>query len=88
MLTDVLAQDFSVYTTFRCPVIIFNGRHDYNVSASATAEWFAKVEAPSKQLVWFEHSAHEMFNEEPGKTLVSLVRYARPFAEKAGDVAP
>jgi hypothetical protein len=29
-----------------------------------------------------------MFNEEPGKTLISLVRYARPFAEKAGDVAP
>lgn len=88
MLTDVLAQDFSVYTTFRCPIIIFNGRHDYNVSASAAAEWFAKVKAPAKQLVWFEDSAHEIFNEEPGKTLVSLVKYARPFAEQAGDVAP
>jgi pimeloyl-ACP methyl ester carboxylesterase len=88
MLTDVLTQDFSVYTTFDCPIVIFNGRHDYNVSSSATAEWFAKVRAPSKQLVWFENSAHEMFNEEPGKTLISLVRYARPFAEKAGDVAP
>ena len=88
MLTDVLMQDFSVYTSFRCPIVIFNGRHDYNVSASATAEWFAKVKAPSKQLVWFEDSAHEIFNEEPGKTLVSLVKYARPFAEKAGDAAP
>jgi pimeloyl-ACP methyl ester carboxylesterase len=88
MLTDVLSQDFSTITRFACPIVIFNGRHDYNVSASATAEWFAKVEAPSRQLVWFEHSAHEMFNEEPGKTLVSLVRYARPFAEKAGDAAP
>jgi pimeloyl-ACP methyl ester carboxylesterase len=88
MLTDVLTQDFSVYTTFRCPIVIFNGRHDYNVSSSATAEWFAKVKAPTKRLVWFENSAHEIFNEEPGKTLVSLVRYARPFAEKAGDVAP
>jgi pimeloyl-ACP methyl ester carboxylesterase len=88
MLTDVLTQDFSVYTTFRCPIVIFNGRHDYNVSSSATAEWFAKVKAPAKRLVWFENSAHEIFNEEPGKTLVSLVRYARPFAEKAGDVAP
>lgn len=88
LLTDVLSQDFSVYTTFDCPIIIFNGRHDYNVSASAAAEWFAKVKAPAKQLVWFEDSAHEIFNEEPGKTLVSLVKYARPFAEKAGDVAP
>ena len=88
MLTDVLTQDFSVYTKFDCPIVIFNGRHDYNVSASATAEWFDKVKAPAKQLVWFEDSAHEIFNEEPGKTLVSLVKYARPFAEKAGDVAP
>jgi len=88
MLTDVLAQDFSAITTFDCPIVIFNGRHDYNVSSSSTAEWFAKVKAPAKQLVWFENSAHEIFNEEPGKTLVSLVRYARPFAEKAGDVAP
>ena len=88
MLTDVLAQDFGKLTTFDCPIVIFNGRHDYNVSATAAAEWFAKVKAPAKQLVWFENSAHEIFNEEPGKTLVSLVRYARPFAEKAGDVAP
>lgn len=88
MLTDVLAQDFSKLTTFDCPIVIFNGRHDYNVSATAAAEWFAKVKAPSKQLVWFENSAHEIFNEEPGKTLVSLVRHARPFAEKAGDMAP
>jgi pimeloyl-ACP methyl ester carboxylesterase len=88
LLTDVLAQDFSTTTTFDCPIVIFNGRHDYNVSSSSTAEWFAKVKAPAKQLVWFENSAHEIFNEEPGKTLVSLVKYARPFAEKAGDVAP
>jgi hypothetical protein len=26
--------------------------------------------------------------EEPGKFLLSLVRYVRPIAEKAGDVAP
>jgi hypothetical protein len=26
--------------------------------------------------------------EEPGKFLISLVRYARPVAERAGDVAP
>ena len=88
MLTDVLTQDFSALTKFDCPIVIFNGRHDYNVSASAAAEWFAKVKAPAKRLVWFEDSAHEIFNEEPGKTLVSLVKYARPFAEKAGDVAP
>ena len=88
LLAEVLGLDFSRYTQFKCPIILLNGRHDYNVSASAAAEWFAKVRAPSKSLIWFENSAHEMFNEEPGKMLVTLVRYARPIAEKAGDAAP
>jgi proline iminopeptidase len=88
LLADVVGLDYSKMTRFDCPIILFNGRHDYNVSASAAAEWYAKVKAPSKALVWFENSAHEMFNEEPGRMLVSLVRYARPIAEKAGDAAP
>jgi proline iminopeptidase len=88
LLVEVVGLDYSDYTRFNCPIILFNGRHDYNVSASAAAEWYAKVKAPAKAIVWFENSAHEMFNEEPGKMLVSLVRHARPIAEKAGDVAP
>jgi proline iminopeptidase len=46
------------------------------------------VKAPKKQLVWFEHSAHIPMTEEPGKFLLSLVRYALPIAEKANDAAP
>lgn len=88
LLIDVLNLSLSDVTAFKCPVFIFNGRDDYNVSSTVTAEWFARVEAPSKSLVWFEHSAHEMFNEEPGKMLVSLVQHLRPIAERAGDVAP
>lgn len=88
LLVDVLNVNLNDVTAFKCPVFIFNGRDDYNVSSSVAAEWFARVEAPSKSLVWFEHSAHEMFNEEPGKMLVSLVQHLRPIAERAGDVAP
>jgi len=44
--------------------------------------------APSKQFVWFENSAHLPMTEEAGKFLVSLVRHARPIAERAGDVPP
>src|SRR5262245_14739821 len=40
-----------------------------------------------KKLVWFERSAHDIVNEEPGKVLLSLVQFARPIAERAGDVA-
>ena len=88
LLGEVVMIDWTDVTTFQTPVVIFNGRHDRNASASAAAEWFERVQAPSKTLVWFEHSAHEMFNEEPGKFLVSLVQHLRPIAERAGDVPP
>lgn len=88
LLAEVVAVDFSGVTRLRCPLVLFNGRYDYNVSASVAAEWFERVRAPSKQLVWFERSAHLMASEEPGRMLVALVTQVRPFAEKAGDVAP
>lgn len=88
LLAGVLEVDFSDVTRLDCPMLLFAGRHDYNVSSSVAAEWFERLTAPSKTLVWFEHSAHEVMNEEPGKTLLSLVNHARPIAERAGDVAP
>jgi pimeloyl-ACP methyl ester carboxylesterase len=87
LLPTVLTVDFSALTALKCPVILFNGRDDYNVSASLAAEWFERLEAPLKKLIWFERSAHDIVNEEPGKVLLSLVQVARPIAERAGDVA-
>jgi proline iminopeptidase len=87
LLPTVLTADFSALTALKCPVILFNGRDDYNVSASLAAEWFERLKAPLKKLVWFERSAHDIVNEEPGKVLLSLVQVARPIAERAGDVA-
>jgi pimeloyl-ACP methyl ester carboxylesterase len=88
LLIQAVSVNFASLTQFGCPLILFNGRHDYNVSASVAAEWFERVSAPAKKLVWFERSAHEMMNEEPGRMLVELVTQARPIAERAGDVAP
>ena len=64
------------------------GRHDHTVNSDVAHDWFVRVKAPEKHFVWFEHSAHEPESEEPGKFLLSLVRYARPIAVKVGDVAP
>lgn len=88
MLAEVFTIDVSSITELEVPLILLLGRDDYNVSSSAAAEWFETVRAPSKQLVWFEHTGHEVMNEAPGRTLVSLVKYALPFAERVGDVAP
>ncbi len=80
LLGYVLTLDLSRIDRLDCPVILLLGRHDRNVSSHQAALWFDKVRAPSKRLVWFEHSAHEVMIEDPGKTLISLVQYALPLA--------
>ena len=87
LLPDLLSERSTV-TKLDVPLVVFVGRHDKNVNADVSAEWFARVRAPEKHLVWFEHSAHLLITEEPGKALISLVRYVRPIAERVGDVAP
>lgn len=68
---------------------LLSSKHDSNVSFSVAAESFGGVRAPCEVLVWFKrYSAHEMFNEEPGRMLAALLCHTRPLAEKAGDVAP
>lgn len=88
LLAQVLTLNLREIDRLEVPLLLFLGWHDHNVSSSVAAEWFEQVQAPSKRLVWFEQSAHEVMNEEPGKTLVSLVQHARPIAERAGDVPP
>jgi proline iminopeptidase len=85
LLSEVLNQDLSGIRKLNCPLIVFAGRYDFNVNSEVAAEWFTKVTAPSKELVWFENSAHLPMTEEPGKFLISLVRYARPLAERTDD---
>jgi pimeloyl-ACP methyl ester carboxylesterase len=53
--------------TFRMPYYIFQGRHDNNTPAALVEAFYAAIEAPEKDLVWFEHSAHGPLGEEPEK---------------------
>jgi proline iminopeptidase len=70
--------DYSKAVSFGLPVVMLQGRHDRATSAALVADWFGRVKAPSKKIVWFEDSAHMAFEEEPGKMLVSLVEFVRP----------
>jgi pimeloyl-ACP methyl ester carboxylesterase len=87
LLPELLTLDLTTIRTLSVPLILFEGRYDWNVNSELAAEWFGKVEAPEKHLVWFEHSAHMPMTEEPGKFFLSLMRFVWPIAEKAGDVA-
>lgn len=80
--------DLRNVTSLNVPILLFSGRHDYNVNSDVGAEWLARLRAPSKTLVWFERSGHEPPREEPGRFLVALVTHALPIAQRAGDIAP
>ncbi|MBB6427001.1 alpha/beta fold hydrolase [Sphingopyxis sp. JAI128] len=63
------------------PIVFLLGRHDYTVPSPVAAEWFAQVKAPSKRLIWLEHSAHMPMVEEPGHFFAALLRDVLPLAK-------
>ena len=83
VLPEFLDVDFRGVTRFPIPVVMFLGRHDYTTPSAPTAAWLARVDAPYKRAVWFEHAAHLIPWEEPGKTLVALLETVRPLAADA-----
>lgn len=85
ILPEFLEVDFKDVREFPIPVVMFMGRHDYTTPSEPTAAWLQQVGAPYKQGVWFENSAHMMPWEEPGKMLLSLLKYVRPLAVSADD---
>lgn len=64
----------------KMPVVIFVGRRDHWVPPDTSLAYFDALSAPSKQLVWFEHSGHEAFVDEPEKFNATMVELVRPLA--------
>ena len=88
LLGPLEAVNFDAVKSFRCPVFLFDGRHDYATSHELAVEWFKKIKAPEKEFVWFDNSSHMAMQEEPGRFLYYLVKDLRPLAVAAGDSAP
>jgi pimeloyl-ACP methyl ester carboxylesterase len=63
-----------------CPVVMVQGRHDQVAPGSAAERYAEVLTAPSKQFVWFEHSAHMPQLDEPGRfrELLAKVRLGLP----------
>jgi hypothetical protein len=57
----------------RMPVFFFLGRHDHVIACETSAAYFEALQAPSKELVWFERSGHMPSVDEPQK-FVTLMR--------------
>jgi pimeloyl-ACP methyl ester carboxylesterase len=64
------------------PVCFFTGRYDYAVPFVLAEQFYASLHAPSKQLIWFEHSAHMAHMEEPVKFQRELIAIGDKFCSQ------
>ena len=73
----------------KMPVVILAGRRDHWVPPETSVAFFEALAAPSKQFVWFDHSGHEAFVDEPEKFNATMVELVRPLmAWPAAESAP
>ena len=64
---DAVEQNYFFVKNLDMPVIITQGRHDFNTPSALAQKWFDSLETPFKKWIWFEESAHSPIAEEPEK---------------------
>ncbi len=75
MRYNVLSENiFSEITSYQLPVYFFVGRSDYTTPFILIEEYYHKINAQKKELVYFEESAHFPFFEEPEKFCSEIIR--------------
>lgn len=52
------------YSKLDIPVYFLLGKHDINAPLSLAEDYYKKLDAPSKEIVWFEHSGHNPWINE------------------------
>lgn len=61
------------YKKLKVPVYFFLGRHDVNAPTSLVEEYINILDAPHKEIVWFEHSGHSPWLNESKRFVKELV---------------
>lgn len=56
---------FESVPSLEVPTFFFTGRYDHHVDAGVAADYFQALDAPTKRIVWFEESAHNIPFEQP-----------------------
>jgi pimeloyl-ACP methyl ester carboxylesterase len=62
----------------RMPAFFLLGRKDHWVPPETSVAYIDALDAPSKELVWFEESGHEPFVDEPAKFNAAMAELVRP----------
>lgn len=61
-------------TRLEVPVYFLIGRHDINAPVALTEEYASVLQAPRKQIVWFEHSGHTPWVSESDRFVEEMVQ--------------
>lgn len=62
------------YTKLKVPVYFFEGRHDINAPTALVEEYANVLDAPVKEIIWFENSGHSPWINESGKFVRELLK--------------
>lgn len=62
---DLYVADVRDVKELKVPVILFQGRHDWNIPSVLAESWLKDLKAPKKEIIWFENSGHGPLEEEP-----------------------
>ena len=60
-------------TKLNVPVYFFIGRHDINAPTSLAEQYYQVLDAPHKQIVWFEHSGHTPWVSESDRFVAEAI---------------
>ena len=89
MWPEVLTLNlFTLVPALQMPAFFFVGRRDHWIPPETSVAYFNALKAPSKQLVWFEESAHEPFVDEPAKFNRTMLVRVRPPIDAAVAARP
>lgn len=88
LMRDIAQIDLRGVRSLQVPVVLLQGRYDLATPHAAAAAWLEALQAPNKQLVTFERSAHFAMLEEPGRFLLALVQQVLPHTEGAPAFEP
>jgi pimeloyl-ACP methyl ester carboxylesterase len=69
-------------TKLDVPVYFLLGRHDVNAPPKLTQDYFTRLNAPHKELIWFERSGHTPWTTEPAAFVDAIVNRVLPQASQ------
>lgn len=75
-------------TELQVPIYFLIGRHDVNAPPVLTEDYYARLNAPHKELIWFEHSGHTPWTTEPNAFVNAIVTRVLSHARTEQGVVP